>query len=101
MRKLRGMEIVSKGKQITQNSQTQYTVHSQHGKHSYNVKGSCDKWTCDCPDYLKRKDMCKHIFAVQFLLSLPSLANENLAPPKYSAHLVKTVKSPLNLSYIA
>lgn len=51
-----------------------YIVNSQSrqrrilGNH-YTVKWTVDRWTCNCPDYARRHQDCKHIFAVRQLRS--------------------------------
>ncbi|MGQ9691459.1 MAG: IS6 family transposase [Thermoproteota archaeon] len=42
-------------------------------KVSYTVSWVEGKWTCECEDYAKRGKMCKHIYAVNFLLDLPRI----------------------------
>ncbi len=38
------------------------------GKHEYMVvHTTTDDWRCDCPDYQKRNQDCKHILAVKLL----------------------------------
>lgn len=89
MRWLRGLEIVAKGRQIERVSDSRYAVQSQHGDGTYMVERKACGWLCDCPDYSKREDRCKHIFAVLFLLSLPEIFQENsIEPPDYSANPV-------------
>jgi uncharacterized Zn finger protein len=79
MRQLRGMEIVSRGAQIQQLSSSRYLVKSQKNPdQSYRVAHTIDGPFCSCPDYLKRKLPCKHIFAVMFLLNLPNILQANL-----------------------
>lgn len=49
-----------------------YIVNSQSKKrrvlgNHYTVRWTVDKWTCNCPDYARRRQDCKHIFAVRQL----------------------------------
>lgn len=40
-----------------------YRVYSLDGTHAYEVKRDADGWTCDCPDFAKRLECCKHLCA--------------------------------------
>lgn len=66
------------GGQIQRLNAKLFLVKSQTANHSsYLVEWANDKWKCDCPDYVKRNKSCKHIFAVNFLLDLPSTISAN------------------------
>jgi len=70
-RELRGLEILSKGKQIQRLSENTYRVRSsQTNGNSYLVTREGKEWTCECPDYINRKVVCKHIYSVYFSLNL-------------------------------
>jgi len=77
MRRLRGMEILFRGGQVKQFSESCYIVCSQHGNGAYRVRRRDETWLCECPDYEKRKAYCKHIFAVILLLGLPQTLASN------------------------
>ena len=77
MRRLRGMEILFRGGQVRQFSESRYMVYSQHGNGAYSVRRRGEMWICECPDYEKRKAHCKHIFAVILLLGLPQTLASN------------------------
>jgi len=77
MRRLRGMEILFRGGQVKQFSESCYIVRSQQGNGSYRVRRRGETWLCECPDYEKRKAYCKHIFAVILLLELPNAVAAN------------------------
>ena len=82
MRRLRGMEILFRGGQIRQSSKSCYVVRSQSSNGSYMVRRRGETWICECPDYLKRRAACKHVFAVILLLGLPqTLASNSELPP--------------------
>jgi hypothetical protein len=82
MRQLRGMEIVSRGGQIQQVSPARYLVKSQKNTSQwYTVTQAAFGPDCNCPDYVKRKLPCKHIFSVMFLLKLPRLLQLNEVTP--------------------
>jgi putative transposase len=69
-RELRGLEILSKGKQIVRIDAGHYRVRSQNGNGVYLVVQEGKEWTCECPDYTNRQVGCKHIFSVYFSLQL-------------------------------
>jgi len=78
LRELRGLGIVAAGGQIERVDENRFIVSSQSVDGAYhNVEWTNGKWICDCPDYLKRKKPCKHIFAVNFLLDLPRMLLAN------------------------
>jgi transposase-like protein len=77
-RELRGLGIVAQGGQIQRLDDGLFQVKSQcKDGVSYKVRWINDKWECECPDYLKRNKPCKHIFAVNFVLNLPSMILAN------------------------
>jgi len=77
-RELRGLGIVTIGGQIQRLNNKLFLVKSQVTPYtSYRVEWANAKWKCDCPDYAKRGKPCKHIFAVNFLLDLPSIVLSN------------------------
>jgi len=78
MRQLRGMEIVARGGNIRRVSESHYLVRSQNGNGWYKVQWRNTRWICDCPDYEKRREACKHVYAVTFLLKLPHILLTNL-----------------------
>lgn len=41
----------------------------------YRVTWGDDRWECDCPDFLKRRRKCKHIYAVGYHLARGELAS--------------------------
>jgi len=84
MRLLRGLEIVAKGGQIRRIDSSTFLVKSQSGNGWYTVKWTGKKWTCNCPDYRKKKYDCKHINAVAFLLRLPHILTINLNPEAFT-----------------
>jgi transposase-like protein len=69
-RELRGLEILSKGKQIIRIDAGHYRVRSQNGNGVYLVVKEGKEWTCECPDHANRQVACKHIYSVFFSLSL-------------------------------
>ena len=77
-RELRGLGIVTIGGQIQRLNNKLFLVKSQTTPDaSYRVEWVDSKWKCDCPDYAKRGKPCKHIYAVNFMLDLPSIVLSN------------------------
>ncbi|MEM3640575.1 MAG: DDE-type integrase/transposase/recombinase [Candidatus Bathyarchaeia archaeon] len=77
-RELRGLAIVAIGGQIQRISNNLFLVRSQGAPEVFHrVAWTTGKWTCDCPDYAERGKPCKHIYAVNFLLSLPLIVLSN------------------------
>ena len=67
-RKVRGMEI-AKTSRIVKNDKGQWKVPSQSGAGSYIVESNGFGATCTCPDYELRKCKCKHIWAVELIVT--------------------------------
>jgi putative transposase len=77
-RELRGLGIVTIGGQIKRLNDKLFLVKSQvKADASYRVEWGNGKWKCDCPDYMERDKPCKHVYAVNFLLNLPSIVLSN------------------------
>ena len=76
-RELRGLGIVAIGGQIQRLSDKMFLVKSQTTDAFYKVEWSRGKWSCECQDYVKRSESCKHIYAVNFLLALPQIVLSN------------------------
>jgi transposase-like protein len=66
----RGKEIANMQNQIKRIDANTYFVKSQSNHGEYCVSKNADGWKCDCPDYVFRHVKCKHIFAVEFSVSL-------------------------------
>lgn len=49
---------------VTHIGEGRFTVRSQSGQGWYNINDSVDQITCDCPDFIKNGNPCKHITAV-------------------------------------
>ena len=67
-RELRGESIASNGL-IEKISSTDFMVHSQTCSKEYVVSVAGNVWSCTCPDHQYRHVECKHIHAVEDLLS--------------------------------
>lgn len=78
-REIRGLAIISIGSQIKRLDASTYRVKSQSGNGWYNVVRKGLEWTCECPDHINRKVVCKHIYAVEFSQTLrQKVTSENL-----------------------
>jgi transposase-like protein len=69
-REQRGLEIAKMNNQIKRIDAQNYVVKSQSSDSEYCVSKSPDGWKCECPDHVYRHVKCKHIFAVEFSVSL-------------------------------
>jgi len=69
-RQQRGQEIAKMNDQINRIDENTYTVKSQSNHGEYKVFKVSDEWFCECPDHVYRHVKCKHIFAVEFSVSL-------------------------------
>jgi transposase-like protein len=69
-REQRGMEIAKLENQIKRIDPSTYLVKSQSNHGEYCVSKNNDGWKCECLDYVYRHVKCKHIFAVEFSISI-------------------------------
>jgi len=76
-RQLRAFGIVMQGGQISKVNDTHFTVKSQSSNHAYKVVFEARKWSCNCPDFGRALKPCKHIYALQYYLNLPKIAQAN------------------------
>jgi hypothetical protein len=74
---MRGLEIVAHGGQVKRLAESCYLVRSQHGMGWYKVECKRASWTCECADFNKRKEACKHVCAVLFIRKLPQVLSTN------------------------
>jgi len=70
IREEKGMAIAQNHNQVKRIEADTYTVKSQSNDHEYKVFKVSDEWFCECPDHVYRHVKCKHIFAVEFSVSL-------------------------------
>jgi transposase-like protein len=68
-RAIRGYSILAKGDEPIILNEEEFLVPSQSSNKKYKVT-KIDGWSCECEDFKYRKIMCKHIYAVEFLLKL-------------------------------
>jgi transposase-like protein len=69
-RKERGEAIARMNNQIKRLDAITYFVTSQTTEKQYRVFKVSGEWFCECPDHIYRHIKCKHIFAVEFSISL-------------------------------
>jgi transposase-like protein len=69
-RKERGMAIAQAQNQVRRIDASSYIVKSQSNNGEYHVSKGVNGWICECPDHVYRHVPCKHIFAVEFSVSI-------------------------------
>lgn len=69
-REQRGMQIAKLDGQVKRIDENTYKVKSQSGHGAYEVLNTSLGWMCQCPDHIYRGVKCKHIYAVEFSVSL-------------------------------
>ena len=80
-RKVRGLAIVAQAGMIERINSTTYKVKSQSGNGWYLVEKQGGEWRCECPDFVNRGVVCKHVFAVNYSITLRDRAvSQNFAP---------------------
>lgn len=67
IRKQRGLEIASTSRIVE--TKKGWKVPSQNGSGSYLVQSNGFEATCTCPDFKREKEKCKHIWAVELLMT--------------------------------
>lgn len=66
----KGIQIVMKG-DIKKQSDGDFLVRSQSNQDAwYDVIWERNHWSCNCMDYQKRGNKCKHVFAIRYFLIL-------------------------------
>ncbi|MGD0329074.1 MAG: DDE-type integrase/transposase/recombinase [Nitrososphaeria archaeon] len=70
LREQLGKMICEKRTEVKRIDEHSYKVNSQSGNGVYDVFSTELGWKCSCPDYTFRGVKCKHIFAVEFSLSI-------------------------------
>lgn len=69
-REQRGQTIAQHTGQVKRIDELLYIVKSQSGNGEYTVNKVNGEWICQCPDNTYRHTTCKHIYAVNFSLSM-------------------------------
>lgn len=103
-REQRGLAILAKN-QIKVVDKSTYQVQSQSKDGWYLVSREGLRWKCECPDFVYRKMVCKHIHAVKFSLKMrqeivpqdsevtsdyPSKIEEKTCPRCKSSSIIKS-----------
>jgi transposase-like protein len=76
-RAMKGYTIHKQPNQITQIRTHTFKVQSQSGNGEYVVTNGSGSWNCSCPDHTYRLVKCKHIWAVEFSLTLKDQVAKN------------------------
>jgi transposase-like protein len=69
-REQKGLDIAKMPSQVKRIDTSTYEVFSQSSDGKYEVLNTSLGWMCSCPDHVYRGTKCKHIFAVEFSISL-------------------------------
>src|SRR5438128_479350 len=78
LRELRGLGILAKGGQIEKIRKNSFLVRSQsEASRKHKIRFLNKRWHCDCKDFQDRGRPCKHVFAVNYLRSLPLIVLSN------------------------
>ena len=86
-RELRGKAITESSNQIRRIDEQTYRVSSQSGNGAYDVRHTEQGWKCSCPDYIYRGVKCKHIWAVEFSLTLRKEVEARVIEPISTVHV--------------
>ena len=76
-REMRGLAILAKGGMIKRIEDSTYLIRSSNLEKWYKVRWTGKRWVCECKDHEKRRQSCKHVFAVLFLSRLPYILMAN------------------------
>lgn len=76
IRQVRAYSILAKGDQPIMVNEETFLVPSQSSDNKYKVT-KLDGWSCECKDFIKRKQLCKHIYTIQFWLKLRDGIGQN------------------------
>ena len=78
---MRGLAIVAQAGTIERIDSNTYRVKSQSGNGWYLVIKQGGEWKCECPDSVNRGVTCKHVFAVNYSITLRDKAvSQNISP---------------------
>jgi hypothetical protein len=71
-REIRGLLIAVKDSEVKRLNPLTYRVRSQSNPQKWYLvaKNGYNEWSCECPDHVHRRVVCKHIHAVKFSLKL-------------------------------
>jgi putative transposase len=76
-REERGQTIAKLSGQVKRIDKATYTVKSQSNNGEYTIHKLGEEWVCNCPDNQYRHVICKHIFAVDFSVTLRKTVHAN------------------------
>lgn len=82
-RELAGIQLLERKINITKIDQSTFLIRSQSDPDKrYEIRWSRNHWICTCKDFERRKRKCKHIYALNYYLTLSELSatSENLNP---------------------
>lgn len=65
-RMARAYAILSREEKPEEIDENTFRILSQNGNWYYTIKKNGKGWECDCPDYNKRHQDCKHVFSIKF-----------------------------------
>lgn len=81
-RKMRALAIVAQAGTISRIDSKTYRVKSQSGNGWYQVTKEGREWVCECPDFVNRGVVCKHVFATNYSITLrDSALSQNISQP--------------------
>ena len=81
-RKMRALAIVAQAGTIDRLDAKTYKVKSQSGMGWYQVSKEHSEWKCECLDFRNRGVICKHVFAVNYSITLRDNAlSQNISRP--------------------
>lgn len=80
-RRMRALAIVAQAGTIERIDPKTYKVKSQSGNGWYQVAKHGGEWRCECPDFVNRGVVCKHVFAVTYSITQRDNAlSQNISP---------------------
>jgi len=85
-RELKGKAIAESPNQVRRVDDRTYEVGSQSGNGVYDVRRTEQGWKCSCPDYIYRSVKCKHVWAVEFSLTLRKEVEARVIEPINAIH---------------
>ena len=77
IRKIRGYAILAKGDTPITLNEEEFLVPSQSSEKKYKVT-NLSRWSCECADFQKRHQDCKHFHAIKLWMKLRDKADIDL-----------------------
>jgi putative transposase len=81
-REIRAYAIIAKGESPESVDSENWLVASQSGNGKYRVTRTGTEWSCECPDFSKRRLPCKHIITVMFFQKVKSKRRDSFTIPE-------------------